>query len=349
MRGVAQRVLKSTSGPFGPYEARDVIDQMDAGILGAGHPHQGGLVDTPEGDWYYMAFTDVFPVGRAPILAPVTFDDEGWPTVVTNNAAWPSATKFPRQSAAPSHAAKTTIGKYSFDEPKLDHRFAWNHNPDNSKWRIESGHLVLQTGTVTNSLHAATNTLTLRTVGPGSIATVCLDVSGMRAGDRAGLCMLRDESAYIGIHAGADGRRTIAYVDDIKDGPKNGPDSVPVGFMNGRPVALDWKSYSVGTVGAETALRAEGSQVWLRVRADLRPRFVEPCVGEDRLAVFEYSVDGRVFTQLGPAHALTKSYHGFVGHRFGVFNFATEALGGEVLVSEVEVALWEPKGETVTG
>lgn len=52
--------------------------QMRSPLAGAGPPHQGGLVDTPDGQWYYMAFTDAFFTGRVPLLAPVVFDSEGW-------------------------------------------------------------------------------------------------------------------------------------------------------------------------------------------------------------------------------------------------------------------------------
>jgi beta-xylosidase len=79
--GDSQSMLKSTAGPFGPFETRDILKEMRSPLAGSGPPHQGGLVDTPDGQWYYMSFTDAYPAGRVPLLAPVSFDSEGWPTV----------------------------------------------------------------------------------------------------------------------------------------------------------------------------------------------------------------------------------------------------------------------------
>lgn len=60
----------------GPYEGRlvlsDTMGYKNSGIA------QGGLVDTPSGDWYAMLFQDHDAVGRIPILVPVSWKD-GWP------------------------------------------------------------------------------------------------------------------------------------------------------------------------------------------------------------------------------------------------------------------------------
>jgi hypothetical protein len=77
-----QTVLKSTSRPFGPYEVRDVIKGMRSRFAGSGSPHQAALVDTPDGQWYYVAFIDAFPASIVLVLAPVIFDSDGWPSVV---------------------------------------------------------------------------------------------------------------------------------------------------------------------------------------------------------------------------------------------------------------------------
>jgi len=39
---------------------------------------QGGIIDTEDGDWYGLVFRDIGPVGRCPVLVPVTWKD-GWP------------------------------------------------------------------------------------------------------------------------------------------------------------------------------------------------------------------------------------------------------------------------------
>ncbi|MFD0474509.1 family 43 glycosylhydrolase [Nonomuraea thailandensis] len=81
-----QYVLRSTS-PWGPYEMRQVLLNMPGPISGGGVPHQGGLVQTQNGDWYYMSFVDAYPGGRVPALAPITWTGD-WPTVQTVNGGW---------------------------------------------------------------------------------------------------------------------------------------------------------------------------------------------------------------------------------------------------------------------
>jgi beta-xylosidase len=52
-----QYILRSKS-PFGSYEIKELALNMPSPVSGSGYPHQGSLVDTPDGKWYYMAFID---------------------------------------------------------------------------------------------------------------------------------------------------------------------------------------------------------------------------------------------------------------------------------------------------
>ncbi len=69
-----QVVLRSRS-IYGPYEDRIVLAQRDTPING---PHQGALVDTPTGQWWFVHFQDLDPYGRITHLQPVRWED-GWP------------------------------------------------------------------------------------------------------------------------------------------------------------------------------------------------------------------------------------------------------------------------------
>jgi beta-xylosidase len=69
-----QTVLRSRN-IFGPYEDRIVLEQGGTSING---PHQGGLVDTPNGEWWFLHFQDAGVYGRIAHLQPVEWQD-GWP------------------------------------------------------------------------------------------------------------------------------------------------------------------------------------------------------------------------------------------------------------------------------
>ncbi|KAF2235684.1 hypothetical protein EV356DRAFT_116923 [Viridothelium virens] len=50
----------------------------------------------------------------------------------------------------------------------------------------------------------------------------------------------------------------------------------------------------------------------------------------NKQASFAYSVDGTTFEALGKSFTMNTGYQYFTGYRYGIFNFATEALGGSV-------------------
>ncbi|EOD43516.1 putative xylosidase glycosyl hydrolase protein [Neofusicoccum parvum UCRNP2] len=304
----AEYVLKSTSGPFGPYEGRYLVDRVGAPVASAGAPHQGGIVDTPNGDWYYMSFIDAYPGGRMPVLAPITWDDEGWPSVTLVNGAWGQTYPSPDVLAAPATVEPPT-GIDTFSGSALSHQWEWNHNPDNTKWSLDGG-LRLQTATVTDDLYAARNTLTHRILGPASTGTIVLDFSSMADGDRAGLSLFRDQSAWIGI-VKDNGATKIAMWDDIT-------------------MDADWNTNSTGSEVASADI--SGSRVWLRLAADIAP-------AGTKQGVFSYSNDGETFTTLGTPFTMITAWQYFIGYRFGIFNFATQALGGSVLVESFEMVL----------
>ncbi|MFI7219829.1 family 43 glycosylhydrolase [Micromonospora maritima] len=298
-----QYILRSTS-PWGPYETRQVLLNMPGPIAGGGVPHQGGLVQTQDGRWYYMAFVDAYPGGRVPALAPITWTSDGWPQIQTVNGGWGSS--YP--SPLPSRPVQPMTGTDTFTGSTLSHQWEWNHNPDNTRWSVGDG-LRLQTATVTNDLYSARNTVTRRIQGPTSTATVELDYSAMRDGDRSGLAMLRDSSAWIGVRRDNGATRVV--------------------MTNNLTMDSGWRTTNTGTEIAGAPVG--GGRIWLRATADIRP-------GSGRQASFSYSTDGTTFVPLGNALTLNNAWQFFMGYRFGIFNYATQALGGAVTVRRFTLA-----------
>ncbi len=297
----AEYVLRSTKGPFGPYEIKPLLIDAKSPVPGAGVPHQGGIIETSKGDWYYMAFIDAFPGGRIPVLTPLKWNEDGWPSVELPDNAWLPSYALPDIGASP-HPVQPLTGTDLFIGPALGPEWEWNHNPDRSKFSVHNG-LVLQTATVTNDLYSARNTLTHRILGPVSTATILLDDGRMRDGDRAGLVMLRDSSAWIGVTRDA-GKMQIALINNIT-------------------MDKHWMTASMGTQVASVPIT--GKRIWLRATADVHP-------GPGHAAVFSYSTDGRTFVPLGPLFILSANWQFFMGYRFGIFNYATQSLGGSVRI-----------------
>ena len=78
--GKRQEICWRSDSLTGDWECRLMLDtgiEVDGQMDGAGVA-QGGIVDTPDGDWYAPLFQDHGAVGRIPMLAKVTWED-GWP------------------------------------------------------------------------------------------------------------------------------------------------------------------------------------------------------------------------------------------------------------------------------
>jgi beta-xylosidase len=295
----AEYVLRSTNGPFGPYTMRPLVVKPASPVPGAGSPHQGGIVRTQRGDWYYMAFIDAYPGGRIPVLAPLKWNADGWPILEVTGNTWGVSYPYP----LPPHPLKPLTGTDSFKGTTLVPEWEWNHNPDNSKWSVDNG-LTLKTATLTDDLYRARNTLTHRILGPESTATIVLDYSAMKDGDRAGLALLRDSSAWVGIKR--DNEAFRAVMEDHLT-------------MNKK-----WQTTSTGT--EVEGHPVSGGRIWLRVSANIRP-------GPGRTGKFSYSTDGHAFRSIGTPFALETDWHFFMGYRYAIFNYATKSLGGKVNVS----------------
>ncbi len=302
-------VLRSTNGPFGPYELRPLaVKTPYGGAVGSGaSPHQGGIVETQNGDWYYIGFNDSYPAGRIPVMAPVTWTD-GWPSVTLVNGQLGGQYPFPNLPCG-SNKVSAPPNPETFSSAALRHEWEWNHNPDNTKWASGSG-LSLATATVTNDLYAARNTLTRRIEGPISIATIEMDYSAMKDGDVAGIAAFRDKSAWIGVKK-AGGAARVVMTDGLN---------------------LSTGNWSTASTGSEVAgANLSGGKIWPRVEADVRTS------QGGGFARFYYSTNGQEFLPLGGSFTMNKDWQFFLGYRFGLFNYATTSLGGSVTIASFEI------------
>ncbi|KAG6066128.1 hypothetical protein E4U32_006503 [Claviceps aff. humidiphila group G2b] len=312
---MVQYVVKSTS-VFGPYQSSKLLDGPSCPIPGAGKPHQGGIVDDPQGNWYYMAFCDAFPGGRVPVLAPISFNAQGFPQLL-DPSKWPSNLITPMAASSPRQASF----QETFQNTSLGPQWEWNHNPLTSAFSVGgSDGLTLRTASVTPDIYKARNTLTHRIPGPKSSATIKLSYSNMHDGDRAGLVLLRDLSSWIGI-VNQNGVSTIA---------------VWTNCSLTRDNKSIWSTGSLGSLQASADIpphqngAATPGSVWLRATADIAP-------SGPHTVNFAYSFDGIAFENIGDPFVMVKSWEFFLGYRYGIFNFATRALGGSVRVESFAV------------
>jgi beta-xylosidase len=168
--------------------------------------HQGGIVDTPDGQWWTVIMQDHNSLGRVTCLLPITWTD-GWPFIgLPGNLRRAPATWIKPDTGHAQAPKPLFVRDESFDSSKLLPVWQWNHHPVEAKWSLSErpGFLRL------HSLPArdfwwAKNTLTQRAVGPISTVTVEVQADGMKAGDVAGLALLNQPYTWMGVSRTAKG------------------------------------------------------------------------------------------------------------------------------------------------
>jgi beta-xylosidase len=280
--GMRTVVIHRADKITGPYEGR--IGLQDLGVA------QGGLIDMPDGKWYAYLFRDYGAVGRIPYLVPVKWED-AWPVLGINGKV-PETLELPsKKSLIPGIVASDEF-KRKRNEPLLPLVWQWNHNPDNEHWslRERKGFLRLKTGRTDSSFLSAKNTLTQRTIGPVCTGSTSLDVSHMKDGDVAGLCLLQKNYGLIGVEING-ASKTIVMINAVT-GKHEQLQSVPPGQ----------------------------NMVYFKAECDFTDK--------KDVASFFYSLDGKNWTPAGTQLRMNYTLPHFMGYRFGLFNYTTKTIGG---------------------
>ncbi len=199
----------------GPYEGR--IALQNDGVA------QGGLVDTPGGEWYALLFQDHGSVGRIPYLVPVAWEDE-WPVFGVNDQVPVQLDIHIENDTIPEIVASD-----EFDwESDLPLVWQWNHNPDNDYWSVTDrpGYLRITNGRVDTGFLNTKNTLTQRTFGPECSGKITMDISNMKDGDIAGLGALQEYYGFVGVKMSGTSK-SVVMVNGRSDPPEE-VESIPL-------------------------------------------------------------------------------------------------------------------------
>jgi len=206
-----QAVLRSKN-IYGPYESRTVLEQGTTSVRG---PHQGGYVETPGGEGWFLHFSQHGGYGRILYLEPVHWKD-GWPVIGTpikGGVAGEPVDLWPKPNTGRSDPAGSPPMSDDFNNTKLSSQWEWNHNPDDSSWSLTErpGFLRLKALSAPDLVHAR-NTLTQQMQYESFDLTTQIDVSAMRSGQRAGLVMFGIHPSWIGV-AQTNRSRQIVFGD----------------------------------------------------------------------------------------------------------------------------------------
>ncbi len=176
--------------------------------------HQGGIVDTPTGEWWGFSMMDANSVGRLTTLSPVTWTD-GWPYFGLPGNLGRSPRIWVKPNTGTVDPPRAPYQRSDdFSGKSLQPIWQWNHVPVDGQWSLTArpGYLRLH-ALPASDLLTARNTLTQRAIGPRSSATVVIDASGMKRGDAAGLALFNRPYAWLGVDAD-EHARTLTLVDE---------------------------------------------------------------------------------------------------------------------------------------
>ncbi len=169
-----QTVLRSRN-IYGPYQRKVVLEQGSTKING---PHQGALVDAPDGSWWFYHFQETPVLGRVVHLQPARWQDN-WPLMGVdfdgNGIGEPVASwkkPIPSENSQPLRTDDDFSGS-------LGLQWQWNHNPVDTHWSlsVRRGWLTLQTLPAVD-LKSCRNMLTQKVVGWQSESTTMMESSG---------------------------------------------------------------------------------------------------------------------------------------------------------------------------
>ena len=317
--GQRQEIVWRSKDLFnGEWEGRmvfggEMIDESGRVVMQTNGIGQGGIVQTPEGQWWCFLFKDYGSVGRMPIWLPMTWSDDGWPVVgVGTTDKLPAGQNMttPYRVDLPASKGINIVKSDEFNEwvpessksrfgswkPGLKLCWQWNHIPDNNGWSLKQreGWLRLTTTSLAHNIRDARNTLTQRAYGPTCSGTTLLDASGLKDGDYAGLSAFQNRYGFVGVKK-VGGQLYLVMQRAMQKDDANGKEI--------------------------SCIPLSQQQVWLRTDMDFRNL-------TDR-ATFSYSLDGERWQAIGDTLQMHYDWPDFCGYRFALFYFATKEPGGK--------------------
>ena len=215
-----QVVLRSKN-IFGPYEDKIVLEQGDTSVNG---PHQGALVDTANGEWWFVHFQDVGVYGRIVHLQPVQWEND-WP--VMGNDGEPVL-----QCAKPAAGREIFSLQTSdeFDSPNLGLQWQWhaNHRDDWCDLGQRKGWLRLHPQFAPQKkLTLVPNLLLQKFPAQAFSAETSLEFAPKETGEEAGLIVAGESSAALALEKTSSGNQLVLRVDGVEKFQRaNMPDAV---------------------------------------------------------------------------------------------------------------------------
>lgn len=284
---------------YGPYEVRRVMEQGDTDING---PHQGGWVETPQGESWFVHFQDKAMYGRIIHLNPMAWHD-GWP-VIGEDKDGDGCGNPVRRHAKPKvngkHPKTTPVESDEFNSRQLGLQWEWHANyQDTYGFTSDLGYMrlyghVLSEGFV--NFWEVPNLLLQKFPAEAFTATTKLKVSAKADGQQSGLIVMGWNYGYLA--AVKKGEDFVLRQVTCKDAEQGGPE----------------ETEDVATL---PATRIYGAGLRANYELDIYMR-VE--VSKGGICRFSYSTDGKRYTRTDITFTAREGK--WIGAKVGLFSTA---------------------------
>ncbi|WP_427874021.1 glycoside hydrolase family 43 protein [Flavobacterium sp. MMS24-S5] len=282
---------------WGPYEYKVVLHQGDSPVNGR---HQGGYVETPNRDGWFLHFQDRWAYGRVVHLQPVTWKD-GWPIMgkdSNKDGIGEPVMEWTKPNVGKNYAATPLVSSDEFNSHQLGLQWQWQANQNPAEhWGWSSANLgFMRLNCIAKKEGVKTmwmmpNLLLQKFPGANFTATAKLTFeNNPDAGvSGSGLIVFGEDYAYIAIEQDKAGnlnlvQRTMKSARTSKE--------------------LEKEMASIPVNKKEVSLRAKVEMIQNK----------EPF---DAKVTFYYSIDGKNFKKLG--ESFKPSAGRWVGAKIGLF------------------------------
>lgn len=291
-----QLVMRSKD-VYGPYEARIVMAQGKTDING---PHQGGWVDTPAGESWFLHFQDKGAYGRVLHLNPMKWVND-WPVIGVDkdgDGCGDPVSRYRKPKTDKTYPIETPVESDEFDTRKLGLQWEWHANyQDVFGFTTNMGYARIYGHELSphfKNFWEVPNLLMQKFPAEEFTATAKLKVSAKDDGQLSGLIIIGWDYSWIGVE---------------KQEEK---------FLLKQAVCKDAEQGNLEQVSTLAVL--EPSR---KFEAGLFPNYereiyIRVHVGKGAYCRFSYSLDGKKFTEAG---TLFKARQGkWIGAKVGMFS-----------------------------
>lgn len=291
-----QLVMRSKD-VYGPYEVRIVMAQGKTDING---PHQGGWVDTPAGESWFLHFQDKGAYGRVLHLNPMKWVND-WPVIGVDkdgDGCGDPVSRYRKPKTDKTYPIETPVESDEFDTRKLGLQWEWHANyQDVFGFTTNMGYARIYGHELSphfKNFWEVPNLLMQKFPAEEFTATAKLKVSAKDDGQLSGLIIMGWDYSWIGVE---------------KQGEK---------FLLKQAVCKDAEQGNLEQVSTLAVL--EPSR---KFEAGLFPNYereiyIRVHVDKGAYCRFSYSLDGKKFTEAG---TLFKARQGkWIGAKVGMFS-----------------------------